>query len=617
MSSNLALAEVTSSNVVGMNGNGNDWKLANGIRNLYSAASKAKQQRVAQWDRNWKLLNNKVWPDTRAQWLPAPALSEIMPIIASIVAWQTDQRPQIRTVPQVDLNAAYATDLSGMCQDMETCIDASWQAHLFEAECEKVCWDSGTFGTGIYKSLWDNTLCEGLGDISMRRVDPYTFYPDPQASSMEDANYFLEVRTMALQEVDRRWPGSAKYLNEMYETDTDRRPDLYQNTGQSPMANPAALPGGTQWYGLPGQAHDHVYMNKGVTVIEAWLRETEIIRATAQEKKADPNAADKVHDQWRCVIIAGNLVLFNELAIDLWNHGRHPYSRQVFQDMGEFWGISLVEHLAPLQLAINRLLAAIQMNAELCGNPVWLEDTRSNIQRTAIVNKPGQRISKSPGSETGWAVPPPMSADVPQLIQFYLHEMERISGLSAISRGMSPQGRNAADVLDAIQEAGFVRVRLSLRNMERALMEQGNLLASLVVENYTGPRIVSIVGPDGERTVRQLNGKHFYVPSMPPPPPPAEIDPQTGQPKPQPPQPPPDPMPLSFKIRIEAGSSLATAATARKQEVGQLFGLGVIDRQAVLDTINFPNRAAILQRMMQAEQQAQLAGQIADQKKKK
>lgn len=613
MSTNLALAEVSPSTSSSFNGSNNDWKLANGIRNLYTSASKAKQARVAQWDRNWKLLNNRVWPEARAQWLPAPSLSEIMPIIASIVAWQTDQRPKMNCVPQVDLNAAYATDLSGMCQDMETCIYAAWQQHLFEAECEKVCWDTGTFGTGIYKSLWDSSFSEGLGDISMVRVDPYTFFPDPQATSMADANYFLEVRTMALQEVDRRWPGSAKYLNEMYETDTDRRPELYTGNGNQPMANPAALPGGTQWYGLPGQAHDHIYMNKGVTVIEAWLRETEIIKPTKEQLKADPEAEDKIHDQWRCVIIASNIVLFNERAIDLWNHGRHPYSRQVFQDMGEFWGISLVEHLAPLQIAINRLLAAIQMNAELCGNPTFMEDTRSGLQRTQIVNKPGQRLTKNPGSETAWLVPPPMSSDVPNLIQFYLHEMERISGLSAISRGMSPQGRNAADVLDAIQEAGFVRVRLSLRNMERALMEQGNLLTSLIVENYTGPRIISIVGPDGERTVRQLNGKHFYVPSMPPQAP-QQIDPQTGQPKPQPP---PDPMPLSFKVRIQAGSSLATAATARKQEVGQLFGLGVIDRQAVLDTIDFPGRAAILQRMQMQEQAAQLAGQIADQKKKK
>lgn len=611
MSSNIALSEVTGANVVGMDGKGNDYKLANGVRNLFSSASKAKSQRVGQWDRNWKLINNKVWPEARAQWLPSPSLSEIMPIIASIVAWQTDQRPKINVVPQVSLTTSYATDLSGMCQDMETCIDAAWQQHLYEAEVEKVCWDAGIFGAGFYKSLWDRSLEEGLGNISLRRVDPYTFYPDPQATCMEDANYFIEARTMALQEVDRRWPGSAKYLDEMWESDTDRRPELYSGNGQSPMANPAALPGGTQWYGLPGQAHDSVYMNKGVTVLEAWLRETELIKPTAEELKADPEAQPKVHDQWRVVIVAGNLILMNELAMDLWNHGRHPYSRQLFQDMGEFWGVSLVEHLAPLQLAINRLLAAIQLNAELTGNPVWMEDTRSNIARTQITNKPGQRISKAPGSEAGWAIPPTMSADVPNLIQFYLHEMERISGLSAISRGMSPQGRNAADVLDAIQEAGFVRVRLSLRNMERALMEQGNLLTSLIVENYTGPRIISIVGTDGERTVRALAGKHFYVPSMPPPP---QMDPKTGQPVPGPP---PDPMPLSFKLRIQAGSSLATAATARKQEAGQLFGLGAIDRQGLLDTIDFPGRGVILKRMQMQEQAAQLAGQIADQKKGK
>ena len=597
MSTNLALQEVTGANVVSMNGNGNDWKLANGIRNLFSAASQAKRQRVAQWDRNWRLVNNRIWPETRQQWLPSPSLSEVMPIIASIVGWQTDQRPKFDAVPIADLTTSYAENLAPLCEDMETCLESAYFAHQYEAEIEKACWDAAIFGTGLYKSMWDNTLCEGLGDIALRRVDPYTFYPDPQATCLEDANYFLEVRQMPLQEVDRRWPGSAKFFAEMYESTTDERPNLYSGTGRAPMANPAALPGGTQWYGLPGQAHDSVYMSKGVQVIEAWLRETQII-------KGEKGAEDTVHDQWRVVVVAGNMILMNEKAIDLWGHGRHPYSRQPYTDMGEFWGVSLVEHLAPCQLAVNRLLSAMQMNAELVGNPIMVEDTRANTQRTLIVNKPGQRVTKSPGSEVTWMVPPPMSTDVPNLIQFYLHEMERISGLSAISRGMSPQGRNAADVLDAIQEAGFVRVRLSLRNMERALMEQGNLLASLVVENYTGPRIISLVGNDGQRTIRVIQGKHWYIPSIPTP----GKDGQMQQ---------NDPMPLSFNMRIRAGSSLATASTARIQRAGQLFGLGAIDRQALLDEIDFPNRAAVNQRMMLQEQQAALAGQIADQKKKK
>jgi len=404
----------------------------------------------------------------------------------------------------------------------------------------------------------------------MTRVDPFRFYPDPQASSMDDANYFIEARSMSLQELERRWPGSVSKLNGEYEDEAlDEREDIYRQSSKVPMANPGGVSGvSTQW-GRPGAGRNpgsksHAE-DQGVSVYEAWIREN--------NHYTNDDGDIYVDDSWRVIVVAGNHVVMNEAAKDIWSHAKHPYSRLVFNELGEFWGISLVEHLAPLQFSINRLLAAIQSNAELIGNPVMVEDNRSGVQRTKVVNKPGQRITKAAGSEFGWLDPPEMPNYISDLVRFYIGEMERVSGLSAIVRGATPTGRNAQGVLDSVQEAAFVRVRNALRNVEYTLGEAGNLISSLIVENYTQPRMVAVVGDSGAKSSLALAARHFTVAT------------EQGA------------VPLQYQLWVQAGSSLPISRQARAQEADTLFAMGALDHQAILEAHDYPNRDEIVKRI--------------------
>jgi len=287
-------------------------------------------------------------------------------------------------------------------------------------------------------------------------------------------------------------------------------------------------------------------------------------------------AREEVYDAWRCVVIAGNQVLMDSPATDLWAHGQHPYDRYVPEDTGEFYGDSLVELLTPMQISINRTLAAIEQGIWLAGNPVMLEKANSGIPRTKVTNRPGQRISVNGdvNNAVRWLDPPQIHPNIAnELVHFYVGEMERISGLSAIVRGATPTGRNAQGVLDSVQEAAFVRVRMSLRNMERTLIGSGNKAASNVAEFYDTARVVSLVGPGGEQTSRAIKGAHFYVPT------------DEGR------------VPLNFQIRIDIGSQQATSRSARVQEAMGLFQAGILDGEAALEMMNVKGWQKIAARM--------------------
>lgn len=548
---------------------------ASEVQDLFTRARTQLRRRHELWKKSYRLVHNRVWSSVRDPGMPSPSASEVFPILAALVGWMSDQRTQFECVPSVDPHSQYANFMQGLAKDLEVVLQSIFVTQQLDGEIEKVLWDSMIYGTGFWKVMWDPAEADGAGNATMTRVDPFCIYPDPNATTLEDANYVIEARRMTLAEIERRWPDKVALLTEDMGSgfqDLEQRDDPMTdgNGSGKPMANLGPIsPAVGRGYGLPGQGRITLTDETALTVLECWIKEN-----CAYPDLNDPEAEPTIVPEWRVIVTCGNHVLMNEKAKDLWRHGRHPYVRYVMSDLGDFWGISLVDHLAPAQLAVNRLLAALQQHAELCGNPVLMEDVRSGISRTKLVNKPGQRITKNTGSEVAWLTPPDMPSGVSNLVQFWINEMERISGLSAIVRGATPTGRNAQGVLDSVQESAFVRVRLAIRNLERSLAQTGRLLAHLVVENYTLPRTVAIAGETGEKSMLALRGRHFYSPNS------MGAD------------------PMDFSLYVLAGSSMPISRTARAQEADTLFAMGAIDHQAVLEAHDYPNRNDILQRVM-------------------
>lgn len=550
-----------------------DFDLVDEVRGLFDAARSDRSARRDTWQRWYRLVHNRTWGEFRPNWMASPSVSETFPIIASMVGWMTDQRTSLNVIPSMNPHSPTYEFYSTLARDLELVMKSSWVVNDTDAEIEKGIWDALIYGTAFWKTTWDASRAGGLGDAITTRVDPFRVYVDPAATNMDEANYIIEARTMSLQELERRWPGSVRRLHgDVYEeSGVDERENLFSGNGRAPMANPGGVNGVPPMWGMPGAGRDGMSTRSddGVTVYEAWLRKN--------DHYENEDGETYVEDCWRVVVVCGNHILMNEDAKDLWSHGKHPYSRYVMNETGEMYGISLVEHLAPMQLAINRTLAAIQSNAELIGNPILMETQNSGVPRTMVVNKPGQRITRNQNGEVDWLRPPEMPSYMGDLIKFYIGEMERVSGLSAIVRGTTPTGRNAQGVLDSVQEAAFVRVRLALRNLEITLRRCGELQASLITENYTTPRMVAIVGSDGQTSSLALKSRHFMIAT------------EAGA------------VPMEFQLMIQPGSSLVSPQ-ARQQEADVLFAMGAIDNQAVLEAHDYPNRDLILQRI-----QAQVA----------
>lgn len=565
------------------------WVLTSRLDELYQIAKETKSKKHAEWARNYMLTFNR---SSGAATRPGSGVkdSEIYPILRNRIAWMTDQKIDFNVFPAVDPQSEYAVYEGKIGHHMEILLGSSWSTGGWFRQQSMMLWDSAICGAGIVKAVWDSGLSGGLGDVDLQRRDPWSIYPDPDATSMDDLSFMFEVRRMTLDQIQRKFPmTSTALLEEAYaQGDTGAlaaRPMPGDNMSNR-MVVPGNIPGneGTPW-GRPGQGTQTVdqVLTDGVNIYECWIRENvEETRETTDPLLGETETV--ISDEWRVIVYTGRHVLLDTTASELWQHNHHPYSRYVDDEVGEFWPVPIVSYLAPCQVAIDRLLAAMQSNAELAGNPIFMDVANSGLARTQIVNRAGARltmdaaVANTNGSKPQWLNPPSMSADVMGLVNLWRQVMENISGLNAAQKGALSTGRQAAQTMQSAQEAGFVSIRSSQRNMELALTKTGTLLCHLIAQNYTTPRVVAIVGDKGTETSLLLAARHFYSPSR-------GDDGKYSM------------TPLVFQLNVSAGSDRPTSRQARIAEADALFAMHAVDQQYVLQAHQVSDWEEVVARM--------------------
>lgn len=570
-----------------------DFEKVSYLRSLFVQARDAKRQRYDSWLRNYRLIHNRISGSTYTSWAPQPRDSEIYPLVSGWVAWMTDQSPEIVFFPTADPFSQYYGWVKKVAADLTNLYSTNYDAEGYEQQLKLILWDDCIYGLGISKSIWDNAASGGAGNAVIRRVDPWSFYPDPFATSLYDAEYFVEARRVSWNQLYRMYPRTAALLRSpSSSTDGfDERPNIYTDGNSQPKAPfLGSYPAGTYTTWNRSNSYKRNYDPlPGYVVYEFWLKENYQDPDFPPVDDTPWGNEKYAQSRWKCVVMCNERILFEEWADELWDHGQHPYNDFKSDDIGEFYGISLVDHLSYPQIYINRLLTAAQHNIELIGNPIFLEPTNSGLGRVGIINRPGTRLPIS--NQTAavganlprWLEPPGLPNELMELVQFWISRMENISGLTGVQKGQVPNQRSAEGVIQSVQEAAMVRVRGAMTNYSWMLRDSAYKIADLISQNFTEARTVAILGKDGQYMPMFLAGHHFMDPA------------KKGD------------TPLKFVVRAEAGANKPTSRNARMAEAEKLFALGAVDDQYVLDTHGIPEGDEILKRLYNKRKEGFLA----------
>jgi hypothetical protein len=319
-----------------------------------------------------------------------------------------------------------------------------------------------TLGNAIFFIPWDSYE----GNAREIPVNPFNLFPDPLATTVDDAEYLI------------------------YAT--------YKNVNKLKYAFPQhkdKLHGGQINYSELVQGNNrNSRIDNQILVLEVWTKDYEL------------NEKGKYkYPYGRVLTICPELGIVLSDKPNHYNDGKMPF--QLIKDYdvpNKFWGEGEVAQLLSPQKHMNELNNAVIDNAKTTANMPWVIDKSAGIPQGKITARPGLIIRKNPGSMVERLQAPNMPNYVINAVDTYKGDMEQISGVFDTLKGNSETGVYTAQGILALQEAGQARIRLKVKLMEDSLGRIAQKHFSRMKQFWKQDRWFAVTRADGTYDIRKF-----------------------------------------------------------------------------------------------------------------
>lgn len=275
---------------------------------------------------------------------------------------------------------------------------------------------------------------------------------------------------------------------------------------------------------------------ESVVVLEVWVK---------------PGATEYLPDGGLLHIVGSFLVGITKTMP--YQHGLYPYTHLTHLHTGGFYRDSSINDLVGLQREYNDLRTDLRRSARLMGRP-QLAVQKGSYTAAKHTNEIGLLIEYNPGMQ------PPTPLVLPEVPAYVQSQQDRIladfddlSGQHEVSRGQAPgRGVTAGTAIAYLQESDDQYLTPQYRADERAFEKIARQTLELFVQYVPEPRKIKSVGADRAFDTSLLSG--------------ADIRNGTD-------------------IRVEKGSTISTSQVARRAEIKEMVGMGLLTPEQGLELL--------------------------------
>jgi hypothetical protein len=532
--------------------------------------SKAVKEVVAkerQWDSANDLIRGQQLPPDHPRYKPEAVLNLLRPIINRKTSMLTDTKPRFSVNP-----TRRGTKFAKAAGLLDEVANAWWDDQGIDMSIMRALVYAQAFGICITQTRWSPSDQEVKFDV----IDPRNFYVDPYIltpDQLPDAEYVILEETPPLAQVKLRFGDAAKDL--------------------SPWAPPSkpGEGGGLVRQALRKLSGPFAGKNTGTAIQRALLRHYwikdysyEDIEVTKEDKTV--TVRKQKYPGGRYIVYGHDDVILHDKPNPYFDL-THPFDMMDwYMDLDSPWGDSEVcTHRSP-QLLLNKLAELIAENAMLMNNAIWICDNSAFPASEGpdgwgqLTNAAGAVIRKRQGTEVKREYPGGVPGSTMQMLNFLQQFIEHTGGTPDImSKGKAGNVQSGLGI-EALQMNAAAPIRLSARVLESLIQRVGQKYISRVIQFYPDERVFHIAGPDGsfkEYTwIRKQFREALDLPSLRD----AHKD---------------------FRFRVAPGSSLSLTKIQRGLMAVQLYQLGCVDRQSVLEAVEWPDWEDTLRRTIQEQ----------------
>lgn len=490
--------------------------------------------------------NGKNLAESKPEYASNHVSNYIFSTLETIRPIMTDNNPKFIALPRTELGKEIS-------RKIQLALDYEWDREQVSTKLTKSILTSLQTGTSIVYLPWDKTDNKGKGNVKWINVNPLSIYPDPMATSFDDAEYVIYATYKNVNTVKSLFP---QFASKITGADVDI-PEIVNMLPAQPVHNQVLI--------LEMWCKDYTYVD-----VEEEIDGVKTIK----KKRRFPNG--------RVLTVAPRFGLILSDKSNPYRDGKFPFIAIKDYDIPfEFWGKGEVEQLLSPQKTMNELNNAIIDNAKHTANTIWIVDKNSGIPYGGLMNRPGLVVRKNPGSEVQRPQPPSIPSYVQQKLEEMKYDMQLIAGVNEVTMGMSSGGVTAATAIMALQEAGQARIRLKVRLMEQALSQVASMWYSRMQQFWTDDREIRIADVNGKVDYQSVSKKDL------------EED---------------------FDIVITAGSTMPVNKNnmldmmIRLSQTPMEDGLPSVDREALMEYVPISGKQEMLERfeaMKQGQQQEQ------------
>mgnify|MGYP003292377282 CR=1 FL=1 len=399
-----------------------------------------------------------------------PASGWLFNAIANKHADAMDNYPSPNILPREEGDKAEAAKLSSIVPVL-----------LEQCDFEQVWSDTWNYklktGTGVYGVFWDPSKMNGLGDVSIRKIDLLNLFWESGITDIQQSRNVFHVELVDNEVLISQYP---QLENKLGGGDTGEVNKYFYDDTVDVSEKSSVV----DWYyhknvGGKNVLHYCKYVND------------EVLYAT--ENETEPKL-----DQY------GNVVRPPYSEIGWYDHGMYPFIFDVLYPIeGTPTGFGYIDIGKDAQEYIDRGNEAILRNMLFNSRPRFFvrDDSSINLEDFADATKDFIRVSSGVGDDSIRPISVQVLSDIyVSILNNKIEELKETTGTRDISTGGTTSGVTAASAIAAMQEAGSKLSRDNNKAAYRAYRKIVLMVIELIRQFYDLPRCFRIMGENGAQS---------------------------------------------------------------------------------------------------------------------
>lgn len=444
---------------------------ASEILQKYKEGKARLENKIIKNEEFWKLRQWNYMDDGKDDFKPATAW--LWSCIQSRYSDAMDSYPTCNFQPRQKDDEMEAIKLSNI-------VPVIMEQNRYEDVYSDVVWYTLRNGGSVQGVFWDPSKHNGLGDISIQKVDFINLFWQPGIDNIQKSQNIFHTELVDNNILEQRYPqcvgklGGKKISIAKYIYD-----DHIDTTEKSVVVD---------WY------YHTEYNGKKVLqyckfVNEIVLYATENETSAPEEIMTDPETGIPV------TVKTGQSMAER----GLYDHGLYPFvTMSLYPVEGSICGMGLTDIGRDTQIQIDKLNKAVIDNAIVGSRPRYMikDDGSVNEEEFCDINNDLVHVAGNLGEENiRFIEAPQLSSNYINVLSQKIDEMKYITSNQDVNNGAAPSGITAASAIAALQETSGKNSRSSNKTFHRAYREVCYMVVELIRQFYDMPRTFRIA-PD-------------------------------------------------------------------------------------------------------------------------